>query len=129
MKRILCVLIAIMLLVGAALAEAGQAIDPEAQSLGLEGVGNARELGGYTAADGKTVKRGVLLRTAKLSDATEADVERLMFARTNVVALCHECHASYHKEQRYHSTEKVKERQQQRQEAWIDQMKSRFKGG
>lgn len=48
------------------------------QSLSLTGVGNARELGGYTAADGKTVKRGVLLRTAKLSDATEADVERLL---------------------------------------------------
>lgn len=63
------------------------------------------------------------------SGRTEADVRRLMFARTNVVALCHECHASYHKEQRYHSTEKVKERQQQRQDAWIDQMKSKFKGG
>ena len=48
------------------------------QSLSLTGVGNARELGGYTAADGRTVKRGVLLRTARLSDATEEDVERLL---------------------------------------------------
>ena len=47
------------------------------QSLSLTGVGNARELGGYAAEDGKTVKRGVLLRTAKLSKATEEDIERL----------------------------------------------------
>ena len=77
MKRILCVLIAIMLLVGAALAEAGQAIDPEAQSLGLEGVGNARELGGYPTGDGRTVKWGAFLRTAALGGATEADIQKL----------------------------------------------------
>ena len=53
-------------------------ISENGQSLSLTGVGNARELGGYTAADGRTVKRGVLLRTAKLADATEADVERLL---------------------------------------------------
>ena len=48
-----------------------------AQSIGLTGVGNARELGGYAAADGRTVKQGVFLRTAKLSDATEEDIARL----------------------------------------------------
>ena len=48
------------------------------QSLSLTGVGNARELGGYKTEDGKTVKRGVLLRTAKLVDATEEDIERLL---------------------------------------------------
>lgn len=47
------------------------------QSLSLTGVGNARELGGYKTEDGKTVKRGVLLRTAKLVNATEEDLERL----------------------------------------------------
>jgi len=47
------------------------------QSIGLSGVGNARELGGYRTKDGKTVKRGVLLRTAKLSTATESDLRRL----------------------------------------------------
>ena len=61
------------------------------------------------------------------SGKTEADVRRLMFARNNVVALCHECHANYHKAQRYHSTEKVKQRQQERQEAWQDAMVQRFK--
>lgn len=49
----------------------------EDQSISLAGVGNARELGGYTAEGGRTVKRGVLLRTAKLSNATQEDIRRL----------------------------------------------------
>ena len=53
-------------------------VSENSQSLSLTGVGNARELGGYKTEDGKTVKRGVLLRTAKLVDATEEDVERLL---------------------------------------------------
>ena len=53
-------------------------VSENSRSLSLTGVGNARELGGYTTADGKTVKRGALLRTAKLSNATEEDVERLV---------------------------------------------------
>ena len=53
-------------------------IPENSRSLSLTGVGNARELGGYTAADGRTVKRGALLRTARLADATEEDVERLL---------------------------------------------------
>lgn len=48
------------------------------QSLSLIGVGNARELGGYRTKDGYVVKHGVLLRTAKLSDATEEDIQRLI---------------------------------------------------
>ena len=53
-------------------------VSENSQSLSLTGVGNARELGGYAAEDGKTVKRGVLLRTAKLANATEEDMERLL---------------------------------------------------
>ena len=49
----------------------------ERQSLSLTGVGNARELGGYPVADGRTVKRGVLLRSAKLRDATDEDIRKL----------------------------------------------------
>ncbi len=33
------------------------------QSIRLTGVDNARELGGYISADGRTVRDGVLLRT------------------------------------------------------------------
>ena len=47
------------------------------QSIGLSGVGNARELGGYSGLNGKTVKHGVLLRTAALANATSEDISRL----------------------------------------------------
>ena len=52
-------------------------VSENSQSLSLTGVGNARELGGYETEDGKTVKRGVLLHTAKLANPTEEDMERL----------------------------------------------------
>ena len=45
--------------------------------IGLAGVNNARELGGYPAADGRTVRHGVLLRTARLSGSTDDDLRRL----------------------------------------------------
>ena len=47
------------------------------QSLYLTSVNNARELGGYAAADGKKVKKGTLLRTASLGNASEADIRKL----------------------------------------------------
>ncbi len=46
-------------------------------SIGLSGVQNARELGGYRSEDGRVVKGGVLLRTARLSTGTEEDLKRL----------------------------------------------------
>ena len=72
-----CLLIALclsLLLSSFSMAEAAA----DSRSLLLTGVGNARELGGYTTEDGRTVKRGVLLRTAKLADATEDDIQRLL---------------------------------------------------
>lgn len=47
------------------------------QSIGLSGVGNARELGGYSSTDGHTVKHGVFLRTAALAKATSQDIAKL----------------------------------------------------
>ena len=49
----------------------------ETQGIGLTGIGNARELGGYVAEDSRTVKHGVLLRSAKPGDGTAEDLERL----------------------------------------------------
>ena len=49
----------------------------QAQSIGLTGVLNARELGGYLTEDGRMVKHGVFLRTAALGEATEEDLQRL----------------------------------------------------
>ena len=42
-------------------------------SIGLTGVKNARELGGIPAAGGKQVRKGLLLRTGALWEATEED--------------------------------------------------------
>ena len=38
---------------------------------------NARELGGIVLKDGRKVRRGVLLRTSRLFDASERDLEKL----------------------------------------------------
>ncbi len=50
----------------------------EGQTLGMEKLSNARQLGGYITEDGKMrVKNNILLRTAKLCDASEADIQKL----------------------------------------------------
>lgn len=43
----------------------------------FEGIANARDLGGIRAADGRRIRRGLLLRTGNLSAATEADRKQL----------------------------------------------------
>lgn len=60
------------------------------------------------------------------SGRTEPEVRDLCFRMSNLVALCHECHASYHKSMRYHSKEVIKQRNIQRQAAWKDQIIRRF---
>ena len=53
-------------------------IDPqELRRLDLEGPVNFRDLGGYDAADGKTVRRRHLFRSDALHRLTDADVERV----------------------------------------------------
>lgn len=70
--------------------------DMSAHALALEGVRNARELGGYAAADGRSVKRGLLLRTARLDRASDADVQRL--AGQYKLELAIDLRASYERE-------------------------------
>ena len=50
----------------------------ESQSLGLTGIGNARDLGGYVMGDGRMVKHGLLLRSAKPADGTREDLTKLL---------------------------------------------------
>lgn len=47
------------------------------QSIPLRSVANARELGGYHTADGRTVRSDVLLRTGNLNDITAEDIQTL----------------------------------------------------
>lgn len=47
------------------------------QSIGLEGVINARELGDYILKDGRRIKKGMLLRGASLAKASDKDISRL----------------------------------------------------
>lgn len=47
------------------------------QSIGLEGVINARELGGYVLPDGSRIKKGLLLRGGSLAGASQQDLGRL----------------------------------------------------
>lgn len=47
------------------------------QSIPLNSIQNARELAGYRTADGKTVKSGVLLRTAALHGISDEDIRTL----------------------------------------------------
>ena len=49
----------------------------ESQTLGMEKLGNARQLGEYLTTDGMRVRRDVLLRTAKLAGGSEADIQKL----------------------------------------------------
>ena len=48
-----------------------------ARSLGLQGAANARDLGGYRAADGRTVRTGVALRGDALHRLTDTDLQAL----------------------------------------------------
>ncbi|MFI6043639.1 tyrosine-protein phosphatase [Nocardia sp. NPDC051321] len=71
---------------GAALAEppvaSAVAFD---RSLNLQGVQNARDIGGYRTATGKTVRTGLVYRTGQLNNATPADLTELSSRQVRVV--------------------------------------------
>ncbi len=54
-----------------------QEISLKTQGIEIDGVENARQLGGYICADGRKIKDGVLLRSAALSTLTEEGAKTL----------------------------------------------------
>ena len=48
----------------------------EGQSLGMDSIDNARELGGYLLPDGSRVRRGLLLRGGDLGHASDEDIRK-----------------------------------------------------
>ncbi|MTE13754.1 protein-tyrosine-phosphatase [Nocardia sp. CT2-14] len=77
-------------------------VDTDSRVLGLTGVLNARDAGGYRTVDGHTVRTGLVLRTGDLSKATDADLAKL--AALNVTSV-HDLRTGY--EQRLMGVDKV----------------------
>ncbi|MCP2287787.1 tyrosine-protein phosphatase [Nocardia amikacinitolerans] len=55
------------------------------RSVGLQGVQNARDVGGYRTVDGRLVRTGLVYRTGQLNDATPADLAALDEREVRVV--------------------------------------------
>ena len=52
------------------------------QTLPVKGIMNARDLGNYTVQDGRHVRSGLLIRSAHLAEANEADLQHLTSLQT-----------------------------------------------
>lgn len=52
-------------------------VNTDNRSLGLQGVLNARDAGGYRTTDGRDVRTGLVFRSGDLSKATDADLANL----------------------------------------------------
>ncbi|NKY51605.1 tyrosine-protein phosphatase [Nocardia vermiculata] len=61
-------------------------VNTQDRSLGLASVQNARDLGGYTTTDGRTVKTGVVFRSGDLSKLLNEDSAALTARNLRVVA-------------------------------------------
>lgn len=73
MKKILFVLVAITI----SLSTIAQIADSATREVKLQGAVNFRDIGGYATKNGKTVKMGLLYRSAALNTLTDADLTKL----------------------------------------------------
>lgn len=76
MRRFFIILLSLLFLAGCGNEQ--NTVTEKEQTLNLSTISNARELGGYQTRDGKTVRKGVLLRTAALTDASQEELDSLI---------------------------------------------------
>jgi protein-tyrosine phosphatase len=76
MRRFFVILLSLLFLLGCGNEQ--NSVTEKEQTLNLSTISNARELGGYQTRDGKTVRKGVLLRTAALTDASQEELDSLI---------------------------------------------------
>ena len=84
MKRLFLLLVLVLLMCGCGKVE--NTVTAKEQMLNMSSISNARELGGYKTKDGKTIREGVLLRTAALTDISQEDAE-VLIERYNLAAI------------------------------------------
>ena len=59
------------------------AVAEKVHALNMSTISNARELGGYQTRDGRTIRKGVLLRTAALTDASQEELDKFIRKELN----------------------------------------------
>ena len=77
MKRINLMII-LMLMILIAIPETALAAGSGGGEITFDKILNARDMGGYKTADGRTVRKGVLLRSGELSYASPSDLKKLV---------------------------------------------------
>jgi protein-tyrosine phosphatase len=66
-----------LLIVFSVMQASGQITDSSVREVKLQGAVNFRDIGGYKTKDGKTVKLGLLYRSAALNTLTDADIAKI----------------------------------------------------
>lgn len=79
MKRFLLMLLSVLLALSVSGCSSKQnTVTAKEQALNISTILNARELGGYKTRDGKSIRKGVLFRTAALTDASREELDSLI---------------------------------------------------